>query len=491
MAGVRRKPKSSGKYQGWFVDFKGDRKFFVGTKKKSETQHMAEKFEDEHRQVRLGYRPIPQRADKYRNIHIEKIIQQYLEWGKAQGGRGGKPWGKVHFRKRESHLIWWKEQLGLEVMADLDGILARAEDILRELQLKKRSGKTLQNYAESLNSFCIWSIKRGFLHSNPLHDLAPFDTTPLTIRRAMTEEEIMNLFLAAPVDRKLLYAVAFTTGLRAGELRSLTESHLDKDGCGLILNAEWTKNRKPGHQPLPSSLLSNLQEFADEEIASRLYEKFYKNCEDLDIPENPLLYVPSHPAREMDKDMKLAGIPKVTPAGKVDFHSCRVAFISYILEAGATVKEAQVLARHSTPILTMNTYARAKDSRLADLTEMVAERLLFQPASQALLAEGKIVHNLDFLEQMTDANTYDTDVKHKECALCVPKGVIQADEEKCKPLRNNDLHQFQGNGGGGNRTPVPRHFKKGVYMLSRFIESRQKTSQTTGLFFDQPVSFAL
>ncbi len=103
----------------------------------------------------------------------------------------------------------------------------------------------------------------------------------------------------------------------------------------------------------------------------------------------------------------------------------------------------------------MNTYARAKDSRLADLTEMVAERLLFQPASQALLTEGKIVHNLDFLDQMTDVNTYDTEVKHKEGALCVPKRGMEAGKEKCKSLLNNDLHCDQGNGGGGIRTPVP------------------------------------
>lgn len=451
MAGVRQKAKSNGKYQGWFIDYKGDRKFFAGTKKKSETLRMAEKFEDDHRQVRLGYRPIPKRADKFRNKHVVPIMEEYLAWGKAQGGRGGKPWGKVHLRKRTSHLEWWKDQLGFEVMADLDGILARVEDILRDFQLKNKSGKTLQNYAEALNSFCSWCVKRGFLRSNPLHDLTPFDTTPQIVRRAMTEQEIIALFQAAPIERKLLYAVAFTTGLRAGELRSLTKNHIDADYCGLILNADWTKNRKSGLQPLPSSLLNGLQQFAEEKIASKLYEKFYRNFEDVDIPETPLLYVPSHPSREMDKDLKIAGVPKITPLGKIDFHACRVAYISYILEAGATVKEAQVLARHSTPVLTINTYARAKDSRLTDLTEMVADRLLFQTAPQALLADGQN----DLTDEKTDANSSDTEIEHKKCALCVPKGEFHGQIKKCKPLINSNLHQFRGNGGGGIRTPVP------------------------------------
>ena len=76
-------------------------------------------------------------------------------------------------------------------------------------------------------------------------------------------------------------------------------------------------------------------------------------------------------------------IPKTTSSGKLDFHACRVAFISYILEAGATVKKTQVLARHSTPALPLNTYACTKDSRLTDLTEMVDEKLLFQSTSPA------------------------------------------------------------------------------------------------------------
>ena len=455
MAGVRKKPKSSGKYQGWFIDYKGDRKFFIGTKRKSETLRMAEKFGDDHRQVRLGYRPIPKKADKYKNKHVACIIDEYLAWGKSQGGRGGRPWGKEHLRKRTSVINWWHDKLEFEVMADLEGILARVEDILRDLQLQNKSGKTLQNYAETLNSFCSWCVKRGFLRSNPLKDMAPFDTTPLTIRRAMTEIEIVELFHVAPLERKLLYAVAFTTGLRAGELRSLTENHIDVENRRLILSAEWTKSRKPGFQPLPVSLLGNLQKFAKAKIAGRLYEKFYSNFEDIELPENPLLYVPSHPAREMDKDLKLAGIPKTTSAGKVDFHACRVAFITYILEAGATVKEAQVLARHSTPNLTLNTYARANDNRLTALTEMVAERLLVQPSSQALLAENTVDNSPDFNTQTDRPDQCFPEELHQKCALCVPKGKLLPSSENCKLPLGNNLQRLQGNGGGGIRTPVP------------------------------------
>jgi len=49
-----------------------------------------------------------------------------------------------------------------------------------------------------------------------------------------------------------------------------------------------------------------------------------------------------------------------------DFHSLRVLFISRVVASGASVKEAQTLARHSTPLLTMNTYSRATLLDVAD-----------------------------------------------------------------------------------------------------------------------------
>ena len=95
-----------------------------------------------------------------------------------------------------------------------------------------------------------------------------------------------------------------------------------------------------------------------------------------EYPKNPLLFVPSHPSRELEVDLKAAGIPKVTKEGKIDFHSCRVAFVTLVLEAGASAKEAQTLARHATPELTMNVYARTRDARLSLVAEHVGDRIL-------------------------------------------------------------------------------------------------------------------
>jgi hypothetical protein len=54
-------------------------------------------------------------------------------------------------------------------------------------------------------------------------------------------------------------------------------------------------------------------------------------------------------ARDLDIDLKRAGIPKTTREGKIDFPACRVAYITHLIETGADVKTVQTLARIPIP----------------------------------------------------------------------------------------------------------------------------------------------
>ncbi len=306
MAGVRKKPRSKdGKYQGWFSDSAGKRTFFSGTRDRAETRQMAGRLEDEHRQVRLGYRPAQSSADRHRSRSFDTVVQEYMSWGESQGGRNGHPWSTTHARNRRTHLRWWQEQMGIATLADLPGILPRVEVELRGLQRLGRTGKTVANYAEALSALCDWCVQRGYLSDDPLKALAPFDTTPQTTRLAMTVEEITRLLDSCASHRRVLYETAFLSGLRANELRNLTINHLDQRRHGLHLEAAWTKNRKSGFQQLPTALVERLEAFVRSGEAVRLYDRFYEHRGDRDrIPSNPLLYVPSHTARDLAIDLE-------------------------------------------------------------------------------------------------------------------------------------------------------------------------------------------
>ena len=143
----------------------------------------------------------------------------------------------------------------------------------------------------------------------------------------------------------------------------------------------------------------------------------------------------SHPARELDEDLAAAQIPKQNKDGKLDFAALRNSYVTLAAEAGANVKELQTLARHSTPNLTLNVYARNRNERLSELAQKIGETVLFEP----------------------------------ECAKSVPSRPVESEEVGRKLLDHKPLAADNENGGGGIRTPVPRCFKTSFYMRSRSI----------------------
>lgn len=388
MAGVRNKPKPNGKYQAWYTDYRGDRKYFMGTTKKIDTRKMAEDLESKNRQIKMGTALPKSSVAKNAERPFRQVADEYLAWGNSQGGLGGRSWGKTHTKERTNKLGWWEKRLKLKRLSDLYGVLPEVERALRELQAGGHSGsrdgisgKTLKNYAECLRTFCCWAKKRGYLDRNPLEDLVSFEGAPESTKRALTPGELGRVMAVAPEHRRLLYEVALVTGLRAGELRSLTPACVDLKRSVLILSADWTKNRKPGLQPIPGELALRLVEYGKSGVAAELYEKHYSRSDAkvAEIPAKPLLFISTHPSRELDKDLEAAGIPKDIPdEGKVDFHSLRMCFITNIVNAGANIKEVQTLARHSNPNLTMNTYARARTDNMAALVNQVSSTVLEQ-----------------------------------------------------------------------------------------------------------------
>lgn len=217
----------------------------------------------------------------------------------------------------------------LEHVSDLEGALACVEAVLRELRADGRAGKTVSNYAEALAAFCDWCVERAYFVSDPLKNLRGFDTTPQTQRRAITTDEVRRLLAVCPTYRRLLWETALLSGLRANELRHLSIDHLDVERGGLYLDASWTKNRRDDFLPLPRSLVHRLHIFATTGEVTQKYQQVYASKEvPRRVPTHPLLYVPRDPARELDKGLKAAAIPKYTREGKVDFHALRLAYTS-------------------------------------------------------------------------------------------------------------------------------------------------------------------
>jgi integrase len=159
------------------------------------------------------------------------------------------------------------------------------------------------------------------------------------------------------------------TGLRKGELASLTVGQLQLEGPRpyASLNAADEKNRRGSDIPLKSDLAAELSLWLGERL-SELQDRA-RNC-GKPIPSRlpastPLFHVPTGLTRIFDRDLAAAGIPKRDDRGRVlDIHALRVTFGTHLCAAGVPLRTAQAAMRHSKPELTANIYT---DPQLLDV----------------------------------------------------------------------------------------------------------------------------
>jgi integrase len=247
-----------------------------------------------------------------------------------------------------------------------------AVELLRGLKGRGRSSQTSNHYLQAVRQFARWLADNGRIDRSPFARLRPMNAR-LDQRRRRGElgpAELSALLAAAErntaavrglpgPDRATLYRVAAGTGFRAAELAALVPEYFDLTAVppAVVLPPELSKNRKGAVQPLPAALAADLQ-----------------------------TYLTGRPAREpvwpggwhrkaadmIRTDLAAAAVPVEVdgPEGVEtrDFHALRAVFISNVIRAGADLKQAMTLARHSDPRLTANRYAR---TRLHDLGAVV------------------------------------------------------------------------------------------------------------------------
>lgn len=163
-------------------------------------------------------------------------------------------------------------------------------------------------------------------------------------------------------ERALIYKTLVLTGLRKGELASLTVAQLEFDGpvAYAILNAADEKNRQGSNIPIRADLATELSTWLGERLG-KLQEQARMSGNPVPVrlpPSAPLLHVASGLIRIFDRDLAVANICKRDERNfVVDIHALRVTFASHLCAAGVPLRTAQVAMRHSKPELTASLYS--------------------------------------------------------------------------------------------------------------------------------------
>jgi len=319
-------------------------------------------------------------------------------------------------RQVESRLNRVAQGCTFKRLPDLAG--AALERWLVDQQHRGMAAGTRNGYRESWVGFGNWCRATKRLVENPFAEVPRADakSDARRQRRALTEEELDRLLNAArerplaealtvrrgknkgkPLakvrpevraqlisfgrERALIYKTLVLTGLRKGELASLTVGQIDFTGpvAYVVLNAKDEKNRKGSEIPVRADLAAELRAWLDEKL-SVLQEAARRGGDPIPArlpPDTKILDVPTGLIRIFDRDLVFAGIAHVEQRnGKevviktdergrtIDIHALRHTFGTHLSKAGVPLRTAQAAMRHSDPSLTANVYT---DPKLLDV----------------------------------------------------------------------------------------------------------------------------
>lgn len=270
------------------------------------------------------------------------------------------------------------------------------------------SAQTATHYVRTIKGFTRWLVKDRRAGADMLAPLTTFNAEAdrRRIRRDLTPEEFERLIAVAdhtpvvvvqrpergpdkqlrmfPVrmhypDRVWAYRIAAGTGFRASEVASLVPESFDLDpehGTPTItVEAGYSKRRRKDVQPIARELADQLRPWLKNKPANvpvcRLPGGKAALLLRADLAAARAAWVAE--ARNPTERAKREGsdfLRYVDSAGRyADFHSLRGQYIGRVVQAGANLKEAMELARHSDPKLTMKTYARVRLNDLAAVLE--------------------------------------------------------------------------------------------------------------------------
>lgn len=216
--------------------------------------------------------------------------------------------------------------------------------------------RTYNHYLQAVDSFGNWLShpKRRILEKNPFAGIPRrnAETDVRHARRALSPQEIALVIETAKnstykvqgydgVTRAQIYLFSYMTGLRKGEIASLTPANfkLDSDRPTFTVAASHSKHRKKDTLPLHADLVGEVRKWL-----SGLH---------MDEPLFPLLGKRKAYAM-IQRDLEEAGIPYETEEGLADFHAAgRHTHITGLLRSGVSLVEAKELARHSDVRMTM------------------------------------------------------------------------------------------------------------------------------------------
>ena len=401
----------------------------------------------------------------WRESGLEDSILKYSDYQTDKGN------ASVKVATTKSYLLSDAEANNWTLLKHLnsDGLQSR----LNQLRNGGNSNATLNQHVAAWSSFGNWLAGKRFVHKranwngekrmakNPFDGFGRYDekADPKRDRRALSTDEANRLITAAyerPYksattirtgkrkgefgakvsaanevklkktgrERALIYITLILTGLRKGELASITIGQCDlSDNPSIKLKSADEKNRQGNKIPLQDHLAANIRLWIEDKRAEHEANSTGESSDSSEsissFLKEKLFAVPEGLLRILNRDLEWANIQKIDDSGRsIDVHSLRHTFGTLLSTTGADPRVAQEAMRHSDISLTMNVYT---DPALLNVKAAVQNLPSFNLPSAAEQSIAEEVAVIDDVSQVRpseeDSNNMSPNMPPDSCCL--------------------------------------------------------------------------
>ncbi len=341
------------------------------------------------------------------SVHLDAYLQSLISAGRSQG----------HIDRQRDRITIIVDGAGFSRLSDISPpeIQKVVNNIRTGKSQKLVAAGTRRHYLTAIKSFTAWlASEGGKLPNDPLRAMKKPDAKKdrKLIRRALLVTEWQAMRELVPnaglswgmeaTERLMVYELAIQTGLRAGELHSLTRSRIKFSGskATAVVPSGITKDSEDAYQSISGDLVARLKRHVSKKLPGanvfglpRLDAMAEMLRRDIDFARNTWdALAETDPARKQTLEENPDFLRSIDSSDeRIDFHALRHSCGAWLALANVHVKTIQSVMRHKDVKLTLDTYGHLFRSMETEAVERMSAMISGTSPEAAATITGNAV----------------------------------------------------------------------------------------------------